>query len=287
MKTYLSSIPMLIYRFAKFSPDKVAVIDSNLNRYTYGALNAMADSVKKHFPVPSPTRVGILAKAGIGQIAAIIAIVKNGAAYVPLDPALNGAALRRCAARAGVDFVIADSSNIERLGDIPAMELPENIPYDKTCGFAPMDFGSKTVACAMPTINGTYQELSCIAVRRHARALSEEFGIKTSDVVLQSSVPTSPMFLAEVFATMMKGATLAILPERNRGYATAVADFAEQAGVTVICGFRPMVDEIGLLRRLPSRLRMMIGVAGSYLSNTLAGFNKAEKWRGWFMRPVI
>lgn len=272
---------MLIYRLSRRSPEKIAVIDSDLAQYTYHDLNCMADALSKMFPVPSPSRVGVLAHSGIQQIAAIIAIVKNGAAYVPLDPALNGSALRRAAAASEVDFVFADAQNIGRLGDIPAVELPVEIPYLETEDYAPISLDKKSVACAMPTIDGTYQQLNGIAVRRHARSLADEFGISSSDVVLQSSVATSPMFLAEVFATLMRGATLAILPEKNRGYAKAIADFAERAGVTVICGYVPMVNDLGLLSRLPSKLRMMLAVASDRLSAALTGFNKTESWRGW------
>lgn len=273
---------MLIYRLARRCPDRVAVIDSNLKRYTYHSLNSMADAVGRMFPTEQASRVGVLTGAGIRQIASILAIIKKGGAYVPLDPALNSAALRRAAAKAGVDFVIADKENISRLGEIRAVELPEVIEYEPTDGFAPISLGRKSIACAMPSIDGSYEELSGLAVRKHARFLNEEFGITANDVVLQSSVATSPMFLAEVFATMMKGATLAILPERNRGYAKAVADFAERAGVTVICGYRPMVDELGLMHRLPSRVRMLLGVASDRLMATLSGFNKADTWRCWF-----
>ena len=290
MRTRLSSIPMLIYRLARRDHDKVAVVDSDLKRYTYRQLNCMADSIRNLFPMAEPTRVGVLTGAGVGQITAILAVIKNGGAYVPLDPALNGACLRRVAREANVDFVIADKANVGRLGDIPAVELPEKIEYTESDGYAPINFGSRAVACAMPVGGGRFQELACVAVRRHASSLCDEFGVSPSDVVMQSSVVTSPMFLAEVFATMMKGATLAILPEKNRGYAKAIADFAERTGVTVICGYRSMVDDLGLLHRLPSRLRMLIGMASDKLSGAFANFNKSDAWRGWFSidfrRPV-
>lgn len=286
-KTYLSSIPMLIYRLAHRHPEKVAVIDSDLTKYTYRQLDRMADAIIRMFPVENPSRVGILTGAGIAQIAAVLAVVKRGAAYVPINPALSGASLRNLATKASIDFIIADHNNIGRTGDITAIELPSVISTDFATGFAPIDLSLPSAACALPFGNGDIEELSRAAIRKHARSLCDEFGITSSDVVLQSSIASSQMFLAEVFATFMRGATLAILPEQNRGYAKAVADFAERAGVTVICGYRPMVEELGRLRRKPSRLRMILGVASERLTSTLAGFNKARTWRGWFSRPIF
>lgn len=282
MKTYLSSIPLLIYRLSRRNPDKVAIIDCDLSRYTYRQLNRMADAVSRMFPSADARRIGILSGPGAAQIAAILAILKSGAAYVPLDPALNGAALRRSAQSAGVDFVVADAANASRLGDIPAVVLPAKLEIDETVGYAPLLLDRHAVACAMPSWQGGFEELTSLAVRRHARSLCDQFGISSSDVVLQSSVASSQMFLAEVFATMMKGATLAILPQEKRGYAKAVADFADLTGVTVICGYSTMTADLGLLSRLPSRLRLLLGVASDRLHSTLATFNKAETWRGWF-----
>lgn len=273
---------MLIYRFGRKNPDRIAIIDTNLEKYTYRTLNRMADSIRNMFPVSNPSRVGILSGAGASQIAAILAVIKSGGAYVPLDPSLNGSAIRRAMSAAGIDFVIADTANATRLGTVSAVVLPSKIEVDETFDYAPMSLDKDTPACAMPTLTGGFEQLNCGAVRRHARFLCDQFGIKSSDVVLQSHLASSPMFLAEVFATMMKGATLAILPEKNRGYAKAVADFAERAGVTVICDYRPMVDELGLLGRLPSRLRMLLGLASDRLSSTLTNFNKSDAWRGWF-----
>lgn len=282
MRTYLSSIPLLIYRLARRDSDKVAVIDTDLKAYTYRQLNSMADTIAGRFPAEKPRLVAILASAGVGQIAAILAVLKQRAAYLPLDPALNSAAIRRIAAEARVDFIIADSENSHRLAGLDVLELPARIESDDTLDYAPLIFGRKDSACVMPALDGGFDHLSCMAVRKHAGYLCERFGITSSDVVLQSNVATSQMFLAEVFATFMKGATLAILPEKKRGYAEAVADFADRAGVTVICGSKPMADDLGLLGRMPSRLRLFLGMATNRLQATFKGFNKANAWLDWF-----
>lgn len=281
MKSCLSSIPTLIYRLARRNPDKVAVIDTDLTSYTYGTLNSMADTIKKMFPTTCPARVGILMGAGIRQIASVLAIVKNGGAYVPLDPALNSASLSRQAREAKIDFVLTDTSNEMRLEGTPAVVVPQMVECSGIEESEPLDFKAKDVVCSLPDNKGKFQEFSRKDVRSQACFLSTEFGIKSDDVVLQSSMASSRMFVAEVFATMIKGATLAILPEKNRGYAKAVADFAEQTGVTIICGYRNMVDEIGLLKNLPSKLRLMLSAASDRLSARFSGLNRADLIKGW------
>lgn len=258
---------MRIYRLARRKPDKVAVIDTDFSEYTYRQLDSMADAISKLFPSEAPSRVGILSGAGVDQIASILAVVKNGGAYVPLNPALNGASLRKMAADARVDFVITDKANAPRMEGLATVVLPAHIAPADTDGYLPTNLGNRAVACAMPGVGGRFDEYSRVEVRRHAQSVSEELGITDKDVVLQSAVASSPMFFAEVFATLMKGATLAILPEKNRAYAKAVADYAERAGVTVICASRPMAQELGLLGRLPSKLRMLLSAASDKLSS--------------------
>lgn len=279
MKTYLSSIPMLVYRLGRRDPDKVAVIDSDLTKYSYRQLNAMADAIRKLFPLELPKRVGILMGSGIKQIASVLAAVKNGVTYVPLDPALNGAALRAAASNAEIDFIITDEANASRMGSTAVLILPSMVEEATGNGFAPIRLNNRRTACMMPGSRKPLEELSCLEVRRNARSLCDKFDISDSDVVLQSAVISSPMFLAEVFATLMKGATLAILPEKCRSYATALADFADRAGVTVICTSRPMAEEIGLLDRLPSRLRMLLSTASDRLSSTLSWLKSLRRYK--------
>lgn len=76
-------------RSTGISPDRIAVIEPGQGSITYGELNALADQLRdrlRHMGVSRGDRVGIYLHKSIDSLAAILGILKTGAAYVPVDP---------------------------------------------------------------------------------------------------------------------------------------------------------------------------------------------------------
>jgi amino acid adenylation domain-containing protein len=82
----------LVERQCERSPDAIAIAHGAgavSERMTYAALNAYANRLARELVargVRAGDNVGICMPRGIRQIAALLAIVKAGAAYIPLDP---------------------------------------------------------------------------------------------------------------------------------------------------------------------------------------------------------
>lgn len=80
-----------IYR--KFSewvarqPDAPAVICTGRTA-SYSGLDAMADAIMSKFYAGRHAFIGIVMSHGIEMIAAMLAVLKSGAAYVPAEPSL-------------------------------------------------------------------------------------------------------------------------------------------------------------------------------------------------------
>ena len=74
---------------AGINPDKIAVIEPGQGSITYGGLNALANQLSDrlfNLGVGRGDRVGIYLHKSIDSLAAILGILKAGAAYVPVDP---------------------------------------------------------------------------------------------------------------------------------------------------------------------------------------------------------
>jgi len=85
--------PKALFEFLEHSagidPDGTAVIEPGQGSITYGELNALANQLRDrlyHLGVRRGDRVGIYLHKSIDSLAAIMGILKTGAAYVPVDP---------------------------------------------------------------------------------------------------------------------------------------------------------------------------------------------------------
>ena len=68
-------------------PDAVAVAEDG-RTVTYRELDAMANAIMSKFYDDRYATVGIVMSHGIEMIAAMLAVLKSGAAYVPAEPTL-------------------------------------------------------------------------------------------------------------------------------------------------------------------------------------------------------
>ena len=74
---------------AESSPDKTAIIEPGYGSITYDELNTLANQLRDrlyHLGVRQGDRVGIYLHKSIDSLAAIMGVLKTGAAYVPVDP---------------------------------------------------------------------------------------------------------------------------------------------------------------------------------------------------------
>jgi amino acid adenylation domain-containing protein len=103
----------LFEKVARRTPDVLAVVHAtgdDTQQRTYGELNAHANRLARFLVargVEPGDRIGICMARGVDQIAAVLAIVKAGAAYVPLDPTFPSERLEYMLADSGAKAVLS------------------------------------------------------------------------------------------------------------------------------------------------------------------------------------
>ena len=120
-------------------PDAVAVTCAG-ESFTYGALNARANRLARRLRalgVAPEERVGLCAERSLDLIVGVLAILKAGAAYVPLDPAYPAERLAYMAEDSEIQVLLAQSALRDRvpgdgievvaLEDVPVDELPDDL----------------------------------------------------------------------------------------------------------------------------------------------------------------
>ncbi|MCM1354971.1 MAG: amino acid adenylation domain-containing protein [Staphylococcus sp.] len=242
------------------SPDAPAIIEDD-RRLTYAELDRLADSIMAKFYDLKPQYVGIVMHHGAEQIAAMLAVLKSGAAYVPAEPTLPQERIDYMMETAGVDLIITD--NYCRHTQVPVGEMPDRSRPD---GVAYVLYTSGTTGKPKGVVVENH------SVVNYAHAFESEFHTGPGDIMLQYSVCSFDIFVEEVFTTLLNGAAICIPSASiHNGSLGGLMKFIGRHGVTIIDGFPYLIAEINKLPELPSSVKLIISggdvIRGSYITN--------------------
>ncbi len=233
-------------RWVGWQPNALAVIEDGRS-VTYRQLDIMANAIMSKFYAKQCRVVGVVMGHSIEMIAAILAVLKSGAAYVPAEPSLPEDRTDYMMRSAGVDFIITD-------------EYCRNLPEAQPLADRSEPGG---VAYILYT-SGTSGRPKGVVVENHsvvnyAEAFENEFHVAPGDVMLQYSICSFDIFVEEVFTTLLSGAALAI-PSKEicEGSISDLMSFCERHGVTEISGFPYLLADMNRYRCYPSKLRLLI-----------------------------
>jgi amino acid adenylation domain-containing protein len=116
---------------ARATPDALALAWAD-QEVSYAELNRRANRIAHHLlarGIGPEARVGVLAGRTPALLAAVLGVLKAGAAYVPLDPRNPPARLAAMVCASGTRVIIHDHAHAGRLADVEAETLAiESIP---------------------------------------------------------------------------------------------------------------------------------------------------------------
>ncbi len=246
----------------------------------------------------SETLVGLCIPRSSAQIAALLGILRAGAAYLPLDPVLPDERLETVLADAGVSLVVTsaslggrkplharapvivedllgatDSSSSEKRARPPFNDLANSSPGGSPASLAYVIYTSGSTG--MP--KGV--EITRAALSNFASFARAHFHVTPHDRVLQFASLSFDTAAEEIFAALTAGATLVLRNDRMLDSVDEFLDSCAERAITVLdlptAYWHTIIDVAALRRSFPPTVRAVILGGEAVRPDMLA------RWRDW------
>jgi amino acid adenylation domain-containing protein len=226
------------------TPAAVAVVFEG-QELTYQELNIQANQLAhylKSLGVNSEVLVGIYLERSLLVIVGLLAVLKAGGAYLPLDPDYPQQRLTYMAEDAQISLLLTqesllDSLPVEDVGVIVLDKLAETLTVQSPENHL-SEVVSENLLCLLYTSGSTGKPkgvmLTHAALVNHSWGISEVFGLTESDRVLQFASFGFDVAAEEIFPTWLKGGTVVLRPGQMFPTLTDFANFIEQERLTVL-----------------------------------------------------
>lgn len=241
-------------------PDATAVFDDR-RKLSFRELDAMADTIASMFPV-RPGAVDIVMNHSVEMIASLFAVLKAGAAYVPVEPSFPQERIRFIMDECKVTFILTEHEYARKLGTAhPLLFIEHGLPIDTSASFS-ASVSPEDLAYILYTSGSTGAPKGVMVENRnvchYVRAFRNEFHPTSGDIMLQNSVCTFDIFVEEVFASLLSGTALAIPPADVKDDVHRLMHFVDKHHVTIISGFPYLLLDMNKMEHIPSSLRLLI-----------------------------
>jgi amino acid adenylation domain-containing protein len=282
-------LPQLIERQAGLSPDKVAAVFGK-TLITYDTLNKRANQLAHHLRalgVVPDVLVAVCLPRGIDMIVAMLATLKAGGAYLPLDPDHPRERLGFMLDDASVSVVLTDSATRASLfdGSVAAGRVLLCLDADADAVTPWPDVDPEPVARPSDLAYVIYTSGSTGVPKgvmiEHRSLVNNiawqirEFSINASDRYLQRTTIVFDASVWDLWTPLSVGATQIVADEMQLRDPSATLDLIIKEAITVVqCvpGFFSALLDEAEARAFPDSLRLMV-VGGEALAS-----RDARRW---------
>ncbi|TSC19085.1 AMP-binding protein, partial [Corallococcus sp. Z5C101001] len=229
---------------AKKTPESVAVVYEG-RALTYGQLDAQSTRLARHLVkqgVRPEGRVGLYVERSEGMVVGLLAILKTGASYVPLDPSFPPERLAYMRDDSGMAVLVTQQSLRGGLESAATKVVSldgdaEEYGREETSGLG-VEVAAESVAYVIYTSGTTGRpkgvQVPHGPVARFLSAMKEEPGLKAEDVLVAVTTLSFDIAVLELLLPLSVGGRVVVAPRETAVDGKKLGALLEASGATVL-----------------------------------------------------
>ncbi|WP_086563278.1 non-ribosomal peptide synthetase [Streptomyces africanus] len=223
------------------TPDATAIVSAT-GTLSYHELDALARRQALELidrGVQPGALVGVYAAPGSAMIAAILGVLKAGAAYVPLDPEYPEQRLDYLVEDSGMSAVLAEEHRAPRLSGrgLPVIGVPSSAEAGSAPAVETVRRGPDDLVYVIYTSGSTGLPKGVRVTEANVvnllNAVGESYKLSESDVTIFTHSFTFDASVLEIFAPLAFGAKLVVAAAEERRDAAKLVAAVKRHGVTI------------------------------------------------------
>lgn len=273
-------------------PNEEAVVFDG-NALTYAELNAYANRMAHSLiakGVGTEDRIGLCLDRSHHAIAAMIGVMKSGAAFVPLDPEFPADRLSYMVQDAGIEIVISESQYGGLFENVLLMDLAADLEGIDDDSNPKLEIQPEQLAYIMYTSGSTGNpkgvQIEHRGLATYCFADIDIYDVVASDRTLQFSTINFDIAIEEIFPPLLVGSCVVVRPSTRSADQNELSSIIESNGVTAVHIATAYWHEwVDLMRatgqRVPESIRLMV-VTGEKVST-----EHVRRWHELCDRDVL
>jgi amino acid adenylation domain-containing protein/non-ribosomal peptide synthase protein (TIGR01720 family) len=265
-----SVFPHMFERAAARSPDAVAVV-AGAEQLSYRELDARANRLARQLVrkgVTAETRVGICVPRCVDMIVSVLAVLKTGAAYVPIDPQYPAERIATIAHAAKLRVLLVHAAETPASLECEALDLVHDAERIGAEDAAPLAVSIDALQCAYVLFtSGSTGTPKGVMVSHGALAdfvavAAQHYAITRADRVLQFASLSFDASVEEIMSALSTGATLVLRSDTMLETPEAFVSACEADQLTVLdlptSYWHLLTGALARGLRLPEAVRLVI-----------------------------